>query len=247
MPNYSKLIRKNILDTLFPITCLRCGKEKFWLCPECLPAINPLDYQLCPDCEKFISEKGALCPRCKKLKGSYLDSLIAAASYDSEIIRRLVHNLKYRFVADSSVPLSDIMTRALIKNDILLPDFIVPVPLHPRRLRWRGFNQSFLLAKKISLNLAPSMEIKVIEILQRDRNSKAQMKISRFQERLRNVKGIFSIKTDFGENILKKKSVLLVDDIATTGATLQECAKILKQNGAKKVSAAVISRQTFKK
>jgi ComF family protein len=159
----------------------------------------------------------------------------------------MIHNLKYRFIADLSEPLSELMIKTLIKNDLPIPDFIVPVPLHPRRLRWRGFNQSRLLAEKISKNLAPMLEIEIIDVLKRDKNNKAQMKIKKYRERLQNMKDIFSFNAQFGKNILKNKEIMLIDDIATTGATLEECAKVLKENGAKKVFAAVIARQTLKK
>ncbi|MDP1845887.1 MAG: ComF family protein, partial [Candidatus Moranbacteria bacterium] len=204
------------------------------------------DFQLCPVCEKNITEKGALCPDCKDSRKSFLNAIIAAVSYENPAVKKLIYNLKYRFISASSEPLSELMIKALLRNDLPIPDFIVPVPLHPRRLRWRGFNQSRLLAEKISKNLAPMLEIEVMDVLKRDKNNKAQMKIKKYRERLQNIKDIFSFDAQFGKNILKNKEILLIDDIATTGATLEECAKILKENGAKKVYGAVIARQTIK-
>jgi len=240
------LAKKFILDTLFPISCLGCQKESFWLCSDCFSQIKILDFQLCPVCEKNITEKGALCPDCKISGKSSLDSIIAAVSYENPVVKKMIYNLKYRFIPDSSVPLSELMTKALLRNDLPIPDLIVPVPLHPRRLRWRGFNQSRLLAENISKNLAPLFEIGVMDILKRNKNNKAQMKIKNYRERLRNIQDIFSFDARFSRSILKSKEILLIDDIATTGATLQECAKILKENGAKKVYGAVIARQAIK-
>jgi ComF family protein len=203
-----------------------------------------LDFQLCPACEMNLSEKGILCPACRESRKSSLYSLIISVSYENPAIKKLIHNLKYRFVADSAQPLADFMVKALLKNDSPIPDYIMPIPLHPRRLRWRGFNQSLLLAERISENLAPLMKIEVLDILERKRYNQPQMKIKKYQERLANVKNIFSLKERFPD--LKNKTVLLVDDIATTGATLEGCAKILKENGVKKVYGTVIARQALK-
>jgi competence protein ComFC len=240
----AKKIKRVVLDTLFPLFCLRCEKENYWLCPDCLDRIKLLDFQFCPCCEKYITEKGALCLDCKKLRKSSLDSLAVAVSYEIPEVKKLVHYLKYRFVCKASIPLSKLMTRSLVKNDSPLPDFIVPVPLHPKRLRQRGFNQSRLLAEKISVDLAPLLKLDVLDALSRTKNKKPQMEIKSYHDRLDSVRGIFSLKVDCSR--MENKKILLIDDIATTGATLEECAKVLKKNGAKKVFAAVISRQSFK-
>jgi ComF family protein len=237
-------VKKFILDALFPVSCLGCQKEGFWLCPACFAQIKILDFQLCPVCEKNITENGSLCPNCRTSRKSFLDSIVVAVSYENPVIKKLVYNLKYRFIARSADPLSELMAKVLLRNDLPIPDLIVPVPLHPRRLRWRGFNQSRLLAENISKNLAPLLKIEVEDILRRNRNNKAQMKIKSYQQRLQNIQNIFSFDAQFSKDILKNKEVLLVDDVATTGATLEECAKVLKKNGAKKVYGAVIARQT---
>jgi ComF family protein len=240
----SRKIKKVILDTLFPIFCLNCNTDGFWLCSQCLSGIRLLDFQLCPACERSITEKGVLCPACRESKKSSLDSLIISTSYENPTIKKLIHNLKYRFVADIAKPLADLMVKALLKNDLPIPDYIMPIPLHPRRLRWRGFNQSLLLAERISENLAPLMKIEVLDILERKKYNRPQMKIKKYKERLENVKDIITLKKEFPD--LKNKTVLLIDDIATTGATLEECAKALKEKGVRKIFGAVISRQVMK-
>ncbi len=242
---FAKKTRNIILDTLFPKNCLGCGKEGNWLCPSCFSETQLLDFQLCPYCEKNITRGGVPCPECKNLKKISLDCLIVAVPYDNPAVKKLVHYLKYRFVSDASVPLSELMVRSLVRNDCLIPDLVIPVPLHKRRLRWRGFNQSQVLAENISESLAPHLKIEVIDILRRKKYNKSQMEINNYGKRLENVRGIFSFNDQFKNNYLEKKVVLLVDDIATTGATLEECAKILKENGAKKVFAAVVARQAF--
>jgi len=239
---------KNILlDSLFPVFCLSCQKEGFWLCENCLAQTKILDFQVCPACEDVITDKGFLCHFCRESRKSHLDCLIAAVSYDDPTARKMVHNFKYRFIGDISRPLAKLVCRALVRNDVALPDFLVPVPLHPRRLRWRGFNQSLLLASSLSKEIAPLMEIEILDILERRKYNQPQMQIKNYQERLKNMQNIFALKAGSNQNIIKNKNILLVDDIATTGATLEECAKTLKSAGAKKVFATVVARQSLKK
>jgi competence protein ComFC len=135
------------------------------------------------------------------------------------------------------------MLQSLVKSDFPIPHIIIPVPLHKRKLRYRGFNQSQLLANAISDNLAPPIKIRTADILERKKYNPAQMEIKNYQKRIENVKNIFSLRPDFDKIMLRNKIVLLVDDIATTGATLQECTKVLKENGVKKVFAVVAARQ----
>jgi ComF family protein len=243
----ASFLKNIILDSLFPVFCLSCQKEGFWLCEKCLAETKILDFQVCPACEEVITDKGFLCYFCRETRKSRLDGLIAAVSYDDPVARKMVHNFKYRFIGDISESLAELIFRALVRNDIALPDFVVPVPLHPKRLRWRGFNQSLLLAQHISKEISPMMEIDILDILQRKYYNAPQMNVKNYRERLENVKNIFGLKSDINFDLVKNKNILLIDDIATTGATLEECAKVLKLAGAKKVFAAVVARQTLKK
>lgn len=233
------------LNTLFPINCLSCEKENFWLCQRCAERIKLREFQVCPLCECQITPAGILCPLCRSKKESFLDSLIAATSYEIPAVKQLIHIFKYRFVADASKYLALLMQKAAIRNDLLLPDTIAPIPLHPRRHRWRGYNQSELLAQELAENLAIPLKIPVLDILERKKFNLPQMEIKNYRARLENVRNIFTLKNESAAKI-KNKKVLLVDDIATTGATLQECAKVLKAHGAKKVMAIVVARQTIK-
>jgi len=250
MFNYIKEI---ILDTLFPIHCLFCKKYGCWICSHCFKKIIILSEQVCPYCEKNISPAGRICQDCKNkfLKNNKdypLDLLIVSTKYTQEGISRIIHYFKYNFIKDLGSPLAKIISQAIISNNISLPDLIIPVPLHPRRLRWRGFNQSEILAKKISQNLTPGFQIQVLSnALVRKKYTAAQMKIKNYQERQKNVKNIFVLNSNFDLKNLKDKTILLIDDVSTTGATLFECARILKNCGAKKVYGAVIARQEIKK
>jgi competence protein ComFC len=245
MPEFKAYFKKFhifILDTLFTIKCLSCGKEGQWICAFCFSRIPLRDEHVCGVCEKVSTPSGLTCVPCKK-KGN-LDGMIVATSYANPLIAKAVHLFKYGFVSDLHIELGNILVKELQKNDISLPDIIIPIPLHPRRLRWRGFNQSSLLAKHISENLLPHMPIESKEnILTRTRYTPPQMQIKNYSQRKENIRGAFSI-TDAEK--IKNKIILLVDDIATTGSTIFECARVLKNAGAKEVYAVVIARQEIK-
>lgn len=238
-----------ILDTLFPVACFFCQKKDFWLCDKCLNKIPLLPFQLCPYCEKEIVSGGHICEKCKKAALEKntplpLDALICAAKYSD--ISKLVHLFKYNFVSDLGIPLGKIIIKGFLKNNTPLPDLVIPVPIHKRKLKWRGFNQAEILAQIISQDLTPGFVLPIhSDILIRQKNNRAQMKIKNYSERLTNIRDIFAISPE-KENSIRDKKILLVDDIATTGATLFECAKILKSAGAKKIYGAVIARQNFK-
>lgn len=212
------------------------------MCSQCLDNIPLLDFQVCPKCEKTITQGGVPCLKCKE--GYPLDALVVSARYKDHAMEKIIHTYKYRTAKEIASTLGSLMTRAYLKQTLPLPNIILPVPLHPRRLRWRGFNQSYLLGKYLGLNLTAGMPIPVYaNILMRIRYTSPQMKIKNYSKRKENIINAFSIKLN--ENI-KDKKILLVDDVATTGATLLECAKILKRHGAKKIYAIVIARQEIK-
>lgn len=175
----------------------------------------------------------------------------------------MVHLYKYRFVEDLHISLGKLMIRAILQAEIPLPDFIVPVPLHKKRLRWRGFNQAQLLADYLSINLTPGFPIPVLNnFLLRQKNTHSQMEIKNYTQRQKNMEGAFAIHpiksgeagaklfnrvSKENKNLISGKNILLVDDISTTGSTLFECAKVLKTAGAQSVFGVVIARQEFKK
>lgn len=265
-----------ILDTLFPVTCLSCGQEDIWLCDSCLTKIPLKTEHVCPLCEKNTTPDGRVCFLCHEKRPSRLvavghqksslDGLLAASSYKNTTLSSAVHLFKYRFAQDLHIPLGKILANSLLNSGLPLPDFILPVPLHQRRLRWRGFNQSALLAQYVSQNLTPGFTIPVLNnFLLRQKYTRPQMEIKKYSARQKNIQNAFGLNPPLppGERVglpasarpwqagvreeLKNKTILLIDDIATTGSTLFECARILKQNGAEKVFAAVLARQETRK
>jgi competence protein ComFC len=223
-----------------------------------------LPMQVCPYCEKINTPAGKICLRCKdnfltKKAAIPIDNLVTAVKYKEAGISHLIHLYKYRFISDLSDSLGKLMIESIIENNLPLPNFIIPIPLHKRRLRWRGFNQAELLANFISQNLAPGLEIPVLnDLISRKKYTTPQMKIKSYSQRKKNLQNVFvlsSVKflkakgrlngTNNAEKI-RGKTILLVDDVATTGSTIFECGRVLKTNGAHKIYASVIARQEWK-
>ncbi len=230
------------LDTLFPFFCLGCQRHGFWLCPTCLSSLPLRNIQHCPQCFRNITPSGQVCFACKDASSPAIDGIFVASYYKERLLSRIIHSYKYRFVAALAKPLGEFLGQTLTHSSLPLPDLIIPVPLHPRRLRFRGFNQSALLAKELSLNLLPALEIPLLtEGLLRTRYTKPQMKTDSREERLMNLRGAFALAPGT-ENSLNGKSIWLIDDVATTGTTLEECALLLKKNGALSVFGIVLGR-----
>lgn len=240
-------LKKYILDIIFPIRCINCSRYNKWVCKKCLDKIILQKEQLCPICKKIPNSNGEVCFSCKETRG--IDAILVASFYrqakKKTLLAELIHYYKYRFVVDIGRSLGRILKKSILSSSLPLPDIIIPIPLHPRRLRWRGFNQSLIMAKYLGENLTPGFIIPVSDkLLLRSRYTQPQMEIKNRHQRRANVSNAFIIdKESLIKFPLKNKVVLLVDDVATTGSTLIECAKVLKKSGAKKVHAVVLARQ----
>jgi ComF family protein len=241
-----KTTEKFLLDLIFPQNCLICKKSDFLICPDCFKEIEILPYQVCPICERAITIGGKICSQCKSTKPA-LNQLIVAGDYQDPGLAKMIHFYKYKFVSDFSIYLGKILLKGLIKNNIETPDVIVPIPLHSFRLRWRGYNQSELLANFLASNLLPGIKLPVTNnLILRNKNTTPQMKIKNYQKRQENMKNVFKLNPHYGQeaNTIKNKKVLLVDDICTTGATILECAKEIKKLKPQSISAVVLARQS---
>ncbi len=235
-------LEEEILDIVLPKKCFGCQKEGTFLCPDCLKLIKLNSWQVCPICQKSLTEYGEVCRYCQ-LEKPPLDALTTAIDFQNPLIAKLVHSFKYKFIDELSIPLAQILIQTFQKNKLTLPDLIIPVPLHPLRLRWRGFNQANLLAKNLAENLLPGFPIKInIQILTRSKFTSTQANLKKSQDRQKNVQNAFQV--DLSQiNKIKNRRILLIDDICTTSNTLLECSRQLRKLKPKSIHALVISRQ----
>lgn len=219
----------SILDLLFPQRCVSCRKIGRYFCNTCQSKIEFISQPICPVCGKAAID-GATHPLCQTRYG--IDGMWAFSHYKGAV-KQAIHQLKFRFVSDLVRQTVDILAR---NHSGYLPqfDFLTPVPLHISRERHRGFNQSLLIASE----LGKVLQIPVKKnILKKIIPSQPQAELSR-EERLKNVRGAYICGA---KETAEGKSVAIIDDVATTRATLFECAKVLKRAGAKSVWGIVLA------
>lgn len=217
-----------------------CGKFGSYFCSECIANIKQTEL-VCPKCER-VAVGGQTHPICRR-RGS-LDGLWSLGVYQDPL-RKAIQLLKYKYVPEAADILVNILIEYWarfqpyvfdqIKKDGGAGWALVPVPLFWYRQNWRGFNQSSLIGRK----LAGKLGLKYVEALKRVRYTKPQVKLKGAQ-RKQNIRGAFEISPNI--SISQYPSILLIDDVWTTGSTLRECCWVLKRNGAKKVWALTIAR-----
>lgn len=223
-----------ILDGLFPIRCLGCGTYDHWICPPCHTTLPILTEQQCPLCKKHVTNNGEVCLECAT-KNDTFDGVFVASYYNDKLLKKAIHYYKYRFVHELSSPLALLLAQSLHNSTLPTPDMIIPVPLHKRRLRWRGFNQAEKLAHDLDLRIPV-----ITDILLRVRYTKPQVRAGSKKRRKDNLSNAFYVHD---AKKIKQKNILLIDDIMTTGTTLSECASALKNAGAKNVHCLILARE----
>jgi ComF family protein len=237
-------IKQFLLDILFPRFCLGCGIEGTYLCDDCKATLDISENQYCL-CDKNTlrlppNEKVKKCKRCnqKKLSGLYF-----SLSYkEKPLTRKLIHFFKYPpFYAKD---LARTLASLLIDHLLLLEEnpklffkdsVLIPVPLDKKKHKRRGYNQAEELAKEISIFLETPL---LADNLFKTKTTLSQMELPE-KERRENLKNAFSCREP---EKIKNKKVFLVDDVYTTGSTMEECARVLKQAGAKEVWGIAIAR-----
>jgi len=233
-------------DLLFPPHCIVCEKPGSYLCRECFKYIPLKTKSFCPICQKIETFAGRVCNVCEnENKKIYLDGVIVASYYKHPILKEAVRHYKYGFVQKLSWPLAKILLGKLFSlGTFPFEEFsFTVVPLHEKRQRWRGFNQAELLAKKLQKILSKNgLDIIFLPgLLLRQSYTKPQVKVHSTEDRKKNIIGNFSLNEAFRKKVPVK--IIIIDDVVTTGATLNECAKVLKRHGAEKVWGLVIARQ----
>jgi ComF family protein len=230
------------LDFLFPPVCLLCGSEDLYqtgylICKDCLNSISFISHPVCVRCGKpFLTEttRDHVCGNCLTQGPSF--NLVRALGRYEGALETIIHNLKYK-QKFSMAHLLRFLLDHIHNHDIIFSsyDVLIPVPLHMTRLRQRGFNQTVILGnilkKKYHLPLHT-------DILQRTAHTLPQVTLP-VQARKVNMRNAFNVKKP---QYVEGKTILLLDDVYTTGATMNECARTLKKSGASQVDGFVIAR-----
>ncbi len=237
----------NLLDLIYPPRCLICAGflcekeasvngQRIYFCRDCLSSLAVVESPFCPVCSSPLETGGAdrVCRECNTHPPSF-DMLVAPYLYESPLME-CIHQFKYRpkpHMGDSLGPLlASFAHETLYGMDHPL---LIPVPLHKKKLRERGFNQALVLARHVANALRGEIDF---VSLKRHRATVPQTELDK-KQRKRNVRGAFVLADS---DKISDREVILVDDVATTGSTLNECAKLLKKAGAREVVALVLAR-----
>ena len=229
-----KNILKNISNLVYPRICVACKKTlgedqpTNYICYSCLSAIQKNKPPFCQICGRHLDPKkgfSSLCVKCKRSRYAF-DRAFSPCSY-SGTTRELIQLLKYKNKIYLAKPLAGFLVEFIKEYDfpIDMADLIVPIPLHKRKLREREFNQSQLLAKHVS----DEFNVRLSDgNLFRIKDNQAQAELTD-EKRWENVMGIFGLNNPIE---FSNKTIILIDDVITTGATVSEAASTLKENGA---------------
>lgn len=218
------------LDLLFPPLCAGCKSSGYRWCPDCTEKSQKVSENICPYCGMPNTDKN-ICYSCKQHPPSFK----AARAWGLHVgpLREAVHQLKYR----RDIALGETLAKSLVgltQSQNWEIDLVVPIPLAKKRLRQRGYNQALLLAYPLAWHLGIGYSTKA---LLRNRETRTQIGLTR-QERRDNVRNVFSPDS----NIVREKTILLVDDVITTGATLNSASEALLESGARIVYAVTLAR-----
>ncbi|MDD5496057.1 MAG: ComF family protein [Candidatus Omnitrophica bacterium] len=230
---------RSMINMVFPMRCVSCGKdmnsrEKTAVCGFCMSKIrlNPKPY--CVSCGRSVDKIKKRCRQCENI-AFHFKSAHAACLYEGTI-KDLLHAFKYK----SNLSFADILSKLMIdfvkdnRETLRGLDMITSVPLGRRRLNSRGFNQSKLLADRLS----EEFSIPYVELLNKRRHTGYQSELPKLR-RLSNLSNAFEA---LDASAAKDKRVLLIDDVMTTGATLNECSRTLLASGAREVRCLVLAR-----
>ena len=226
---------KATLNLVLPIHCLGCGCQGDVICAACVPALAPLEPPFCDVC----AAPGivGLCRNCRNRRNTSPVHLTGIRSpfLMEGLMREAVHSFKYRNYRMAAPRLGSLMAAYLTDNP-LTGDVLVPVPLHRRKLRERGYNQAELLAAEIGKATGLPVER---NLLIRTRNSAPQARTADANLRRANTTGAFASAGD-----LAGRACILVDDVCTTGSTLDACAEALAKAGALQVWGLTLARES---
>ena len=242
-------VAESLFATLFPSDCRLCGTpliniSRLPVCRPCLADVRRIKGNVCSVCGERVFSPYALgagetrCGLCRRLEPPFVKA-VACGSYDGGL-RELIHLLKYEQVRPAAVVLGRMLAEAVSGMESgSTPLAVVPVPLHARKLRQRGFNQSELIAQHaVKLGVGSGRPALHSRVLERLRETQSQIGLT-WHQRRENLRGAFAVSRP--EEIAGRE-ILLVDDVFTTGTTVSECARVLLRAGASKVFVAAVAR-----
>jgi len=230
-----------VLDVVFPRWCVGCGEAvpggpMRHVCETCLGGIFFSRVPHCSTCgwPFFGAVEGTRrCPKCEDLEPNFDEGRTGMLSKDAA--RAFVHEIKYHAGWHLRGDLRALIQRMPTLKTFVTGAVLVPVPLHPRRFRWRGFNQARWVAEALA---AEGGAAGTEELLARVRDTPTQTRLDR-EDREKNMKNAFALRR--GAVVKSPQRYILVDDVFTTGATLNACAKVLRQAGAKRLDVVTLA------
>jgi ComF family protein len=240
------MVAQGLFAALFPSDCRLCGSpllniSRLPVCLDCLSAMQPISAGTCEICGEGMAgfaraDEIQACGNCREARPSF-EKACAYGSYEG-VLRELIHLLKYEQVEPAANVLGGMLAEAIGKQKISEPVLMIPVPLHVSKRRQRRFNQAELIeraALKHAVGSGAKLETKC---LVRTRATVSQIGLTRPQ-RAENIRGAFRVEN---RDRIAGRSILLVDDVLTTGTTASECARVLRKAGAEKVWVATVAR-----
>jgi competence protein ComFC len=236
-----KKLLQRIISLIFPAACLVCRrdlapKDRPGLCGNCRASIKKIPPPFCRRCGLPLPDGGTHCRHCRRKEGRALKKLRSAALYESPL-KDALKKFKYHKKTYLANALGELLHQTALEN----PEFldcahVVPVPMHIGKKRQRGYNQAELLARELCQKTGQKLEVHWLSCAG---TRHSQTELSR-EERIKNVAGAFRVKTP---KIDARGDALLIDDVCTTGATLEECAKALKAAGCRRIFALTLARE----
>ncbi len=209
-----------LLDLLFPYKCVFCRR-----------LMDRNDESICPKCKKELpyTENGGI------LKGNFFTSCVSPLYYENSVREALLRYKFYQLTAYAA-PLGKLISECVAEYIDAQVDIISWVPLSKKRLRSRGYDQARLLAETVSEELG----IPCVPVLRKKKDTAPQSRTGSAEKRKKNISGAYEV---IDKNLIDGKTILLIDDIVTTGSTFAECARTLGRGGADKVYCAAVARK----